>query len=129
MKREKDKQLWKYGIGTERYRYLNYFCKQYPMWKNVKGNYGLKAVNSDGMPHASGLSNPTEAQAMRNQKYHSNIILVETTCKEADQEIWQYILKNVTEGATYEMLDVPCGRRQFYNSRRKFFYMLDLKLP
>jgi len=124
----RDLKLWKYEISKERYRYLNCFCKLYPQWKKY-GSYGLSAVVNDGMPHARTVGSPTEAQAIRNSKFMSNIKLIEDTCKEADEEIWVYILKNVTEGVTYEMMDVPRGRSQFYSSRRRFFYMLDLKLP
>lgn len=126
--KKRDLHLWKYGISTERYRELHHFCRQYVEWKE-KVNYGLMAVNSDGMPHGTNVSNPTEQQAFKNEKYLDNILLIENTCIEADVEIWTYLLKNVTEGKTYEELCVPKGRRQFYDSRRKFFYMLDLKRP
>ena len=37
------------------------------------------------------------------------------------------VLKNVTEGTPYEWMDVPVGRRQFYEYRRYFFYLLAQK--
>lgn len=129
MSKKRDLVLWKYGISVERYRELLHWCRQYREWKS-KSNYGLTAIANDGMPHAKGnISNPTEAQALRNAKYIDNINCIETTAQEADAEIWRYILTNVSEGKTYEEMGVPRGRRQFYNSRRKFFYMLDLKRP
>lgn len=128
MSNRRDLRLWKYEITTERYRELLHWCRQYKEWKS-RSSYGLNAVNNDGMPHGTSISNPTEQQALRNEKYKQNIILLESTLKEADAEIWQYILRNVTEGKTYEEMRVPRGRVQFYNSRRKFFYMLDLKRP
>lgn len=82
------------------------------------------------MPHGKGnVSNPTEQQALKNTKCLGNILMIEQTCKEADSAIWKYLLMNVTEGTVYEHMNPPCGRRQFYESRRKFFYILDLKLP
>lgn len=122
-------QLWKYDITKERYSYLNSFCKLYPQWQKQKGSYGLRAVNNDGMPHGNTVGNPTERQAFINMKYVANMKLIEDTCKEADPEIWKYILKSVTESVPYERMEVPRGRSQFYKSRRKFFYILDLKLP
>lgn len=35
-----------------------------------------------------------------------------------------YLRRAVTENVPYERLDVPMGRRQFYELRRKFFYIL-----
>lgn len=124
----KDIKLWKYDISTDRYRQLHYFCRQYPEWKS-KLNYGLSAVNNDGMPHGNNISNPTEQQALRNEKWISNVNLIEQTAQEADPYIWKSILNNVAYGITYEYMDVKAGRRQFYNSRRKFFFILDMKLP
>lgn len=53
--------------------------------------------------------------------------LIEQASREAEPNICQYILKNVTQGVPYEYMDVPCGRRQFYEQRRKFFYLLSKK--
>lgn len=128
MKRQREIKLWKYGISPERYRELLHFCRQYNEWKS-KANYGLSAINNDGMPHGKSISNPTMQQALKNQKYLANINMIEETCKEADIDIWTYLLKNVTTGMTYEEMPVPRGRAQFYSSRRKFFFMLDLKRP
>lgn len=128
MGRQKDLKLWKYEISKERYRELLHFCRQYNEWKS-RTNYGLTATSVDGMPHGSSISDPTVQQALKNEKYSTNINLIENTCKEADSEIWKYLLRNVTTGITYEEMQVPRGRVQFYNSRRKFFYMLDLKRP
>lgn len=128
MPNEKNLQLWKYDISEKRYNELKYFCRQYKEWKS-KTKYGLSAINNDGMPHARSISNPTEQQAIRNEKFLANIVTVEVTCQEADNEIWQYILRNVAYGETYEYMNPPCGRRQFYQARRRFFYILDLKRP
>jgi hypothetical protein len=62
---------------------------------------------------------------MRAEQYQKNIALVERTVQEAAPEIANALLKAVTDGIPYEWLDVPMGRRQFYNARRKFFYLLD----
>lgn len=129
MSNKRDLRLWKYGISVERYRELSHWCRQYDEWRS-KSNYGLTAIVNDGMPHAKGsVSNPTEAQALRNAKYIDNINCLETTAQEADEFIYKYLIMNVTRGRTFEEMRVPCGRRQFYESRRKFFYILDLKRP
>ncbi len=53
--------------------------------------------------------------------------MIEQTAIEAESEIYPYILKNVTQGIKYEYMDVPCGRRQFYEARRVFFLLLAQK--
>ncbi|MDR2889238.1 MAG: hypothetical protein LBV33_05295 [Lachnospiraceae bacterium] len=53
--------------------------------------------------------------------------LIEETALAANDAIYRYILKNVTQGIKYEHMDVPCGRRQFYEARKLFFRMLSLK--
>lgn len=53
--------------------------------------------------------------------------LIEQTAIEADPETCDLLIKNVTEGISYEYMAVPRGRRQFYERRRKFFYLLSQK--
>lgn len=50
--------------------------------------------------------------------------LIEQTAIEADPETYDLLLKNVTEGISYEYMAIPRGRRQFYMRRRKFFWLL-----
>jgi hypothetical protein len=54
----------------------------------------------------------------------SDINMIETAAKKADSQLYSYILKNVTDGISYEYMDVPCGRRRFYELRRLFFFNL-----
>jgi len=130
MPNKRDLNLWSYSISKNRYRQLLYYCKQYNEWKKIIAySYGVRASASDGLPRGNKISNPVEMQAFKNEKYKESIKLIEQTCKEANIGIWKQLLDNVTDGIAYENMNVPCGRRQFYNSRRKFFYMLDLKLP
>ena len=47
--------------------------------------------------------------------------------READETISKYILANVVDEISWEYMDAPIGRRQFYAARRKFFYILSQK--
>lgn len=126
--RKRDMRLSDYNISRAKYNELKYFCMQYQEKKNeLKGSYGLGAVVNDGMPKGNLSGNPTERLALRNTMLHKDIELIENTAREADPEIYQWIMKNVTEGIPYEWLDIPMGRRQFYEARRYFFYLLSLK--
>lgn len=120
---KKDLSLGKYNISKAKYRELLYFCMQYKEWQDSI-DYGMKGMVNDGMPHGSSTGNPTEAQAIKNGQILEKCRLIENTARDADIRIWRYILQNVTEGTPYEYLEVPVGRRQFYEARKKFFYLL-----
>lgn len=68
-------------------------------------------------------------QAENAIKLKSSIELIEQTVLEvAGKALYKPLLLNVTEGIAYEYLGkVPCGRRQFYEIRQKFFYTLSKK--
>ena len=59
--------------------------------------------------------------------------IIEQTVRETDPELYQWILQGVTdEFATFKYLHetkgMPCGHRQYYERRRKFYYMLSQKI-
>lgn len=126
--RKRDMKLSDYNISRAKYNELKYFCMQYEEKKReIHNSYGLGAVVSDGMPKGNMPGNPTERAAIRNAMLQNDVELIEQTALEADSDIYQWLLKNVTEGIPYEWLNVPRGRKQFYESRRYFFYLLAQK--
>jgi hypothetical protein len=56
------------------------------------------------------------------------IKMIETIAREADDYLWQFILKAVTENLSYTHLktkfDIPCGKDMYYDRYRKFFWLL-----
>lgn len=118
-----------YLISEYRYRELLNFCRQYGEKKQkLAAERGLSAITYSGMPHGSGTGDPTAEKAERAQKWIQDIELIEEVAKEVDPTIYQSLIANVTnEHTPFEFLSVPCGRRQFYEARRKFFYLLDKK--
>ena len=48
--------------------------------------------------------------------------------KEADEYLYEYILKEITEGISYTYLKtamkIPCGKDMYYDRYRKFFWLL-----
>lgn len=129
MAKERDLRLDQYGISWRRYRELKYFCMQYNEKKEkIKSIIGLSAVNYG---HVAGRNkknhSQTEIQAIKVDKLSDDVKLIEDTINEADNTIYKQLLENITESVPYEYLQVPCGRRQFYRARRKFFYLLSQK--
>ena len=121
-------RLSKYQISPDKYQELFYFCKQY-MDRETEINHlrGLTEVVADGMPKGNATSDPTFRKAEKILRLREENELIEQTAIEADPEIYQYLLKNVTQGIPYEYMNVPMGRRQFYECRRYFFKLLSDK--
>lgn len=126
--RKRDMKLSDYNISRAKYNELKYFCMQYEeKKKKIHSSYGLDAVVNDGMPKGNLPGNSVERVAIQNAILQADVELIEKTALAADTEIYQWLMKNVTEGVPYEWLDVPVGRRQFYEARRYFFYLLSQK--
>lgn len=125
----------KYGISKNRFRQLYYFCLQYPEWKDeLKYNTDtMGAIAIDGMPKGTTTSDPTQALATRNAQLSTWCQLIEQTAIETDADIYQYIIKAVTNsGITYKYLSmimgIPCGKKMYYDRRRKFYWLLSQKI-
>jgi hypothetical protein len=73
------------------------------------------------------IADRTADIAMRRMRLQKDIEMIDQAAVEADSEIYQYIIKNVADGIPYEYLQVPTGRRKFYEVRVKFFVLLAAK--
>ena len=126
--RKRDMKLSDYNISRAKYNELKYFCMQYEEKKReLHKGYGLNAIVNDGLPKGNLPGNPVEGQAIRNAVLQADVDLIEHTAMVAGADVYQWLIKNVTEGVPYEWLNVPSGRRQFYETRRYFFFLLAQK--
>ena len=126
--RKRDMKLSDYNISRAKYNELKYFCMQYEEKKReIHSGYGLRAVANDGLPKGNLPGNPTEQAAIRNAMLQHDVELIEQTAMAADADIYQWLLKNVTEGIGYDYLDVPICRSDFYGVRKYFFFLLAQK--
>lgn len=94
-----------YEIGKNEYLELKYFCLQYPEM--------VKAIEKRDWT----------------DRYWScikNVVKIDNALNRAtDNEVIRaYLRRSVIENVKFENLDVPMGRQQFYELRRKFFYIL-----
>lgn len=122
----------KYWIDKHRHYELKHFCLQYPMWKKsylALNNLGtslsrLEITSSNNQP-----GDPTAKNAIQKAYYSERIELIEKAAKEADDQLYPYILKAVTEGLSYTYLkarlEIPCGRDMYYDRYRRFFWLLN----
>ena len=126
-----EKSQW--WIPRQRYYELKHFCLQYPEWK-------IHLRMLDGMQHqaaytdmpkdvSTDIFDPTARIAAKMSGLTSKIEMVENAAREAGEDLWSYILKGITEGTTYSILQctirIPCNRNEYYERYRKFFWILD----
>lgn len=122
----------KYWIDKHRHYELKHFCLQYPTWKRTYAaldNLSISTSRLDDTPISSIAPSDTTAKcAIRKAHYSEKIQLVERAALEADEDLWFYILKAVTEGYSYTYLktrlDIPCGKDLYYDRYRRFFWLL-----
>lgn len=124
----------KYGISKNRFWELYYWCLQYNEWKKeLKYNTNtVGAMEITDMPTSRNFGDSTQQLAMRRVMLEQNCRLIEQTAIEADSDIYQYILKAVTEeDITFRYLklimEIPCERKMYYDRRRKFYWLLSQK--
>lgn len=122
----------KYWIDKHRYYELKHFCLQYLSWKKTYAaleELGMTSTLIDRMPSGNMTSDITAKYAMRKAHYSDRISMIERAAMEADEDLYLYILKAVTEGLSYTYLktklEIPCGRDMYYDRYRRFFWLLD----
>ena len=125
----------KYNISPYRYMELYYYCLQYQEWKDELryNTSNIKSINTSEAATPGYTSDAIEKLAIRRMELEEKCKIIEESAKEADNEIMDYILKAVTnEGITYNYLktimNIPCGHNQWYEIRRKFYWILSKKM-
>lgn len=124
----------RYKLSKSEFLYAKHYALRYKEWE--KQYTALldtsRAIAPDGMPHAPAVGSLTEEAAIKAARLSDKMKLVEDAAIEADPDIYVWILQAVTqEGVYYQTLQTRglcCGRRMFYERRRKFYYLLAQKL-
>lgn len=126
----------KYWISKHRFYEIQHMCYQYQEWKDeyeTLSNMTVSAVEFDGMPHGTNISDPTGNTGQRLSELSAKIALVEEVAQEADPALAKYILKAVTdENVTFNYLqqymNIPCGKDMYYNKRRRFYWLMSRRI-
>lgn len=124
----------KYWISKHRYYELLHWCRQYDEWWDEK--CALLGINQTNLTDEKIVTNnkysPVENLVIKIEKLNKKIETLQDTAKEADAELSDYIIFSVTQGVGYTNLkmikDIPCSKNYFYESYRRFFWLLDKKL-
>ena len=121
----------KYYIDKHRYYELKHFCLQYGEWKKAYESCNEAIIFTSKFERESATnvtSDITAKYAIKKAQYAEKIKMVEDAAKEADDFLYRYIMKAVTEGVSYTYLkgvmEIPCGRAMYYDRYRKFFWLL-----
>lgn len=132
-----------WGISWEEYKELSYFCLQYERKRRDAAALLTLRLSTPApetyhrggteygvfMPHGSGgISDPTAATAAKRDRLLRDVRMIEQAAQTAAGDMAPYILRAVTtrDGArkVRAAMAVPMGERQFYQLRRKFFWVL-----
>ena len=105
---------------------LIYFCLQYPEWKKRLITLSVRGTEDE-------WSDPTGQEAVERAMLKRKMLLVEeATLKAAGDELYFYLLKGVTEGASYNYLktrlSMPCSSDRYFAIRHKMFYILSQEI-
>lgn len=125
--------LGQYGISKKRLKELSGFCEQYPEWKEEleMRDSTLKSPQITGMPLSHNKVDATGDLAVRRAMLQEKCKLIEETAKEANEDLYEYIIKAVCyEIAVPHLIareNMPCGRSTFSDVKRYFFYLLSQK--
>lgn len=119
----------RYRIDRNVYNELKWLCRQYnDICREITDCYGISAVNygSTGAAKGNHISDPVQERSDKAMRLREDIEMIDKALAEtADEPVRRYIKRSVTEGLKYEYLgNVPCGRRQFYELRYRFFWNL-----
>ena len=121
-----------YYIERERYYELRHFCRQYPIWKkayNALDGLSKRPADLELFNHPGQTSDPTFRCVEARERYSRWIGMVEQCAREADPELYKYLMSYVTKGDTYSVLKmrdhIPCCKDVFYETARKFFWLLN----
>ncbi len=112
-------------LSFEAYKELEYFCYQYRQKKQELAEAAIKTHKKMNLAQREQQSSVTAKQnELRSRALKAQLRIIEEAAEEAGRQLAPFLLKNVTEKIRYEYMEVPCGRRQFYEMRRKFFLIL-----
>ena len=120
-------------VYMERNRYLElkYFCRQYPIWKKAYAGLDSLAKKPEVLVQVSGISDPVSRCAEARAFYAERIKLVEETAMMSAPGFYEWLIKGVTEGKSYDILSsrevLPVSRAEYYSGYRTFFWLLNEK--
>ena len=126
----------KYRIDRHAFLMSYHYCLQYQRWKDeynaiTDTNHGIDYAADKVQTSPNGDS--LERTAIRMAELSERIGLIESTAKQAGDDLYKYLLIAVTnEGIGWKYLKyskgMPCERTKYYEMRRHFYYLISQKI-
>lgn len=125
-------QKSKYYLSKHEFYTAYHFALQYTEWKEEHAALTSKGAGSPSLsdePHGSGVGRPTERDGIRAAELSRKIQRIEDAVAEVvSPAVYEFLLYAVThEYVSYQKLiarGMPCGKKQYYEARRKFYYII-----
>ena len=117
-------------LSKPEYLSAKYYALRYGDWLQEYNalSSSVSSVVLDGMPHGSGVGNPTEGLAIRRAEIKKKLDLIEKTAEEADKEFSKFILRRAINDESFERMNLNdglyCSQRTFYRKMHAFYYLL-----
>lgn len=122
----------KYWIDKHRHYELKHFCLQYKEFKRLHEEAVASCISAANLEKTNSTNIPsdiTAKYAIKKIKYAEKIQMIERAALEADEDLYYYILRGVTEGLSYtylkSVMSIPCGKDMYYDRYRRFFWILN----
>ena len=122
-----------YWIPREKYYELLYFSRQYETMCQEKRELMrcYPTANLDEKVTVTDISDPVMKAVARMEVLSEKMGLIEETVREAEPDIYKWLLIGVTTNKSYDFLaqkmHMPMSRSAYYERYRKYFYLLSKK--
>lgn len=125
----------KWRISKHEFYAALHFAYQYNDWKKELSSLMdmSKAIQYSDMPKGNINPDPVGDLVERRESLIRKIDMVERCAREADRELYEYIMlgvvnENVKYDNLYTLKGIPCSRNTYYDRRRKFYYLLSREM-
>lgn len=129
----------KYKLNAAELLHVLGYVRMYKQWLDEYNSLAdmNKAIRYDRDKVQNMNEDPVFDHATRMAALSSRIGLIESSAIESDCEIYQWILKSIRENLSLDAMrkqeelkgtDLPFSHNKFYGARRKFYYLVSLKI-
>lgn len=125
----------KYYIPKYRYYELKYFCLQYPEWKKELLECEERLIYTTSLiiqKKEKSLEDKVSEIAIRKNSLERKMAKIVAACKEADLQLWSFLLIALTEGKSWTYLStvlrIPASKQMYYDRYRKALWTLNKHL-
>ena len=124
----------KYYVPPEDYKTAVHWSLRYPLWiKELKTLPDTsKAIDyAQDKVQTSNNYDSTMETAIRREELSKKVELLESTCREAAGDLYEWILKSVTLGFNcwqLQQLGMPATDKDFIDKRQKYYFLLSKRI-